>query len=135
MYPLLDDAGRIAYVAACFTECTELKRVEDSLLKSEERLRLAMQGSTDAPWDWGTETGLVHYSDRWWEMLGFPPSHGERDPVAWRTQMHPGDNRPERRQGSRAPHPRPGLLRPPYRAAEPPPAGRRAVPDPAAQRA
>ncbi len=90
-YPLLDGAGRIAYVAACFTECTELKRVEDSLLKSEERLRLAMQGSTDAPWDWDTETGLVHYSDRWWDMLGFPPSHGERDPVAWRTQMHPDD--------------------------------------------
>ena len=90
-YPLLDAQGRIAYVAVCFTECTELKRVEDSLLKSEERLRLAMQGSTDAPWDWDTSTGLVHYSDRWWEMLGFPPSQVERDPVAWRTQMNPDD--------------------------------------------
>ena len=91
VYPLLDVSGDIAYVVACFTECTELKRIEESLLKSEERLRLAMQGSTDAPWDWDTNTGLVHYSERWWEMLGFPASHGERDPVAWRTQMHPDD--------------------------------------------
>jgi len=91
VYPVRDSAEHIACVAACFTECTELKRVEESLLKSEERLRLAMQGSTDAPWDWDTRTGLVHYSERWWEMLGFAPSHGERDPVAWRTQMHPDD--------------------------------------------
>jgi len=90
-YPLLDADGAIRQVAVCFTECTDLKRIEESLLKSEERLRLAMQGSTDAPWDWDVKSGLVHYSERWWNMLGFPPSHGERDPVAWRTQMHPED--------------------------------------------
>jgi len=90
-YPLFGAGGRLHEVAVCFTECTDLKRIEESLLKSEERLRLAMQGSTDAPWDWDVASGLVHYSERWWNMLGFPPSHGERDPVAWRTQMHPED--------------------------------------------
>jgi len=90
-YPLLGPDGTIQQVAVCFTECTDLKRVEESLLKSEERLRLAMQGSTDAPWDWDVDSGLVHYSERWWNMLGFPPSRVERDPVAWRTQMHPED--------------------------------------------
>lgn len=90
-YPLFGADGRLQEVAVCFTECTDLKRVEEALLKSEERLRLAMQGSTDAPWDWDVDSGLVHYSERWWNMLGFPPSHVERDPVAWRTQMHPED--------------------------------------------
>jgi len=90
-YPLLDAQGGIQEVAVCFTECTDLKRVEETLLRSEERLRLAMQGSTDAPWDWDVDSGLVHYSERWWDMLGFPHSHAERDPVAWRTQMHPED--------------------------------------------
>ena len=90
-YPLHDAEGRVHEVAVCFTECTALKRAEETLLRSEERLRLAMQGSTDAPWDWNVGSGLVHYSERWWDMLGFPHSHGERDPVAWRTQMHPED--------------------------------------------
>ena len=90
-YPLLGADGGIRNVAVCFTECTDLKLIEESLIKSEERLRLAMQGSTDAPWDWDVCSGLVHYSERWWNMLGFPPSHVERDPVAWRTQMHPED--------------------------------------------
>jgi len=90
-YPLVGADGCIQKVAVCFTECTNLKRVEEALLKSEERLRLAMLGSTDAPWDWDVDSGLVHYSERWWNMLGFAPSHVERDPVAWRTQMHPDD--------------------------------------------
>jgi diguanylate cyclase (GGDEF)-like protein/PAS domain S-box-containing protein len=90
-YPQFGVDGHIQRVAVCFTECTDLKSLEQSLLKSEERLRLAMLGSTDAPWDWDVESGLVHYSERWWNMLGFPPSHVERDPVAWRTQMHPED--------------------------------------------
>jgi diguanylate cyclase (GGDEF)-like protein/PAS domain S-box-containing protein len=90
-YPLLGADGHLQEVAVCFTECTDLKRIEESLLKSEERLRLAMEGSTDAPWDWDVDSGLVHYSERWWNMLGFPPSHADRDPVAWRTQMHPDD--------------------------------------------
>jgi diguanylate cyclase (GGDEF)-like protein/PAS domain S-box-containing protein len=90
-YPLLGPDGHIQQVAVCFAEYTDLRRIEESLLKSEERLRLAMQGSTDAPWDWDVDSGLVHYSEPWWTMLGFPHSHGERDPVAWRTQMHPED--------------------------------------------
>ena len=90
-YPLLGVGGHIQDVAVCFTECTELKRAEESLLKSEERLRLAMLGSTDAHWDWDIRSGIVHYSERWWDMLGFRQSHGECDPSAWRTQMHPED--------------------------------------------
>jgi diguanylate cyclase (GGDEF)-like protein/PAS domain S-box-containing protein len=90
-YPLLDAGGHIQHVAVCFTECTDLKRAEESLLKSEERLRLAMLGSTDAHWDWDVSSDIVHYSERWWDMLGFPHSRGEYDPAAWRTQMHPED--------------------------------------------
>lgn len=90
-YPLLDKGGRIQNVTVCYTECTALKRIEESLLKSEERLRLAMLGSTDAHWDWDLNSGVVHYSERWWDMLGFPHFYGEHDPEAWRTQMHPED--------------------------------------------
>jgi len=58
-YPELDDAGRVRHVAVCFTDCTALKDAQQALATSEERLRLVLKGSTDAPWDWDLVTGQV----------------------------------------------------------------------------
>ncbi|MEJ3838474.1 hypothetical protein WGU58_09335, partial [Campylobacter jejuni] len=69
-YPEVDTAGNILRVVVCFTDCTTLKETQHSLEKSEERLRLVLKGSTDAPWDWDLVTDDVYYSARWWNMLG-----------------------------------------------------------------
>ena len=89
-YPVRDAAGELAEVVVCFSDCTELKLAERSLAVSEERLRLALLGSTDASWDWDLPVNHVHYSDRWWDMLGYDAGQ-ERDSGAWRTMMHPND--------------------------------------------
>ncbi|HAV37517.1 MAG TPA: PAS domain S-box protein [Massilia sp.] len=89
-YPVHDAAGELAEVVVCFSDCTELKLAERSLAVSEERLRLALLGSTDASWDWDLPVNHVHYSDRWWDMLGYDAGQ-ERDSGAWRTMMHPND--------------------------------------------
>jgi diguanylate cyclase (GGDEF)-like protein/PAS domain S-box-containing protein len=90
-YLVCDELGGINEVVVCFTDCTELKRTEQSLHKSEERLRLVLQGSTDAPWDWDLRSGEVYYSDRWWEMVG--RSRGEIPETAetWLMLAHPDD--------------------------------------------
>jgi diguanylate cyclase (GGDEF)-like protein/PAS domain S-box-containing protein len=90
-YLVCDELGGISEVVVCFTDCTELKRTEQSLHKSEERLRLVLQGSTDASWDWDLRSGEVYYSDRWWEMVG--RSRGELPETAeeWLNQAHPDD--------------------------------------------
>jgi diguanylate cyclase (GGDEF)-like protein/PAS domain S-box-containing protein len=90
-YPEIDTAGNLRGATVCFTDCTELKRAQQSLHKSEERLRLALLGSTDAPWDWNLMTGEVYYSDRWWEMLAYAPGECAADTEAWRRHMHPDD--------------------------------------------
>jgi diguanylate cyclase (GGDEF)-like protein/PAS domain S-box-containing protein len=69
-YLVCDEGDRVTEAVVCFTDCTELKRTERSLHKSEERMRLVMQGSTDASWDWDMGTGELYYSERWWEMVG-----------------------------------------------------------------
>jgi diguanylate cyclase (GGDEF)-like protein/PAS domain S-box-containing protein len=91
-YPEYDAAGCIQLVVVCFTDCTALKDTRDSLQQSEERLRLVLKGSTDAPWDWDLVSGQVYYSERWWNMLGY--SSGERidDSLAWRRLLHPDDD-------------------------------------------
>jgi diguanylate cyclase (GGDEF)-like protein/PAS domain S-box-containing protein len=90
-YPEVDEAGRVRQVVVCFTDCTALKDTQQSLEKSEERLRLVLKGSTDAPWDWDLITGDVYYSERWWNMLGYEGTDGLSDSGAWRRMLHPED--------------------------------------------
>jgi len=90
-YPERDESGIIRRVVVCFTDCTALKDAEQSLHKSEERMRLALQGSTDAPWDWDLVTGEIYYSARYWDMLGFAPDAQPADPEAWVRLTHPED--------------------------------------------
>jgi diguanylate cyclase (GGDEF)-like protein/PAS domain S-box-containing protein len=90
-YPEHDERGAIHRVVVCFTDCTALKDAEQSLHKSEERMRLALQGSTDAPWDWDLVTGEIYYSARYWDMLGFDPDTQAADPEAWVRLTHPED--------------------------------------------
>lgn len=91
-YPEFDDEGRVQQVVVCFTDCTALKTTQQSLQKSEERLRLVLKGSTDAPWDWDLTTGQVYYSERWWNMIGYPSGDGFDDSGAWRRLLHPDDD-------------------------------------------
>ncbi|MGZ5198758.1 MAG: sensor domain-containing protein [Telluria sp.] len=86
-----DDGRHVTEAVVCFTDCTELKRAEQSLHKSEERLRLVLQGSTDAPWDWNLRTGEVYYSPRWWEMVGREPGEINADAELWLRMAHPHD--------------------------------------------
>ncbi|QGZ37965.1 PAS domain S-box-containing protein/diguanylate cyclase (GGDEF)-like protein [Pseudoduganella flava] len=90
-YPVLDHAGAVCEVVICFIDCTQLKEAEARLRKSEERLRLALLGSTDATWDVDLRTGECHYSDRWWDMLGYPPQVEAVDQSTWRRYTHPDD--------------------------------------------
>ena len=87
-----DTAGRLQHVVVCFTDCTALKKTQQSLEKSEERLRLVLKGSTDAPWDWDLVTGEVYYSARWWSMLGYRGDEGYEDAEGWLRLMHPDDD-------------------------------------------
>jgi diguanylate cyclase (GGDEF)-like protein/PAS domain S-box-containing protein len=90
-YPERDEHGALHRVVVCFTDCTALKDAEQSLHKSEERMRLALQGSTDAPWDWDLVSGEIYYSARYWEMLGYVADEQDADPQAWMRMMHPED--------------------------------------------
>ncbi|RAU93998.1 ABC transporter substrate binding protein [Paenibacillus sp. YN15] len=69
----------------------ELSFVKESLFVSEERFRLATDGSEAVIWDLDMEKGRSYYSDRWYELMGYP-----RDPYiisddGWRQLIHPED--------------------------------------------
>jgi diguanylate cyclase (GGDEF)-like protein/PAS domain S-box-containing protein len=90
-YPEYDEDGHLERAVVCFTDCTALKDAEQALQKSEQRLSLALRGSTDACWDWDLVTGEVYYSDRWWELAGYRPGELSSDGLTWTRLMHPDD--------------------------------------------
>lgn len=90
-YPEFDADRQLCRVVVCFTDCTGLKQAEQQLHKSEERLRLVLEGSTDAPWDDDLVTGDIYYSARWWTMIGYEPGALPVTPGLWLDLAHPDD--------------------------------------------
>jgi len=90
-YPEFDNRGVLSRVVVCFTDCTEMKRTQQELQKSEERLRLALLGSTDAHWDYDLVKDEIYYSERWWNMLGYQRGELEGTNAVWVDLMHPED--------------------------------------------
>ncbi|QJR37694.1 hybrid sensor histidine kinase/response regulator [Gemmatimonas groenlandica] len=90
-YPVLDATGTVSEVVVSFTDVTSIKQAERALQRSEERLRLVLQGSNDAPWDWDVESGEAYYSPRYWEMLGYAVDEIAADAGMWVRLMHADD--------------------------------------------
>ena len=91
-YPEFNGGDTLQQAVVCFTDCTGLKNAQRSLQESEERLRLVLKGSTDAPWDWDLVSGKVYYSARWWNMLGYRGDEGYDTYDGWLRLMHPDDD-------------------------------------------
>jgi len=65
--------------------------VRAALTKSEERLELALEGANDGLWDWSPPTGEVHFSPRWFAMLGYQPDELPQSFETWAGLLHPED--------------------------------------------
>ena len=90
-FPVFGPGGELSQVVVSFTDVTELKQAELNLHRSEERLRLVLRGSSDAPWDWDLSAQTMYYSPRWWQMLGYEVDELPADDQLWTRLLHPDD--------------------------------------------
>ncbi len=72
-------------------EITERQRVEDALRESEERYELASRAANDGLWDWNLTKGVMYYSPRWKQMLGYTDKEISDNPNEWFSRVHPDD--------------------------------------------
>lgn len=67
------------------------RQLRHALKVSEERLQLAVAGSTDGLWDWHPHRGELYFSPRCAEMLGFGPHELPHARETLLALMHPAD--------------------------------------------
>ncbi len=92
--PLRDREGNRIGTVGISHDITEVKQVEESRRKSEERFSLCVQGSNDGLWDWDVATNQVYYAPRFKELLGYRDEEMANVFDAWRSRLHPDDLEP-----------------------------------------
>ncbi|HVN24411.1 MAG TPA: PAS domain S-box protein [Syntrophorhabdales bacterium] len=68
------NATGIVECRSAIIDVTEHKEIERALAKSEERLKLALEASGQAVWDWNLVTGVVEWSEKAKTLFGFEPN-------------------------------------------------------------
>lgn len=89
--PIKNTDGKITHYVGLKEDITEHKLMEADLNKSDERWRLALEGTNDGLWDWNIKTGEVYFSPGWMTMLGYGPFELEGYVRSWKKLIHPDD--------------------------------------------
>ena len=65
---------------------------DKDLTRSEERLKMVLEGSQQGFWDWNIKTGDVQRNDRWAQMLGYLKINEFEDNTdSWTNAIFPDD--------------------------------------------
>jgi diguanylate cyclase (GGDEF)-like protein/PAS domain S-box-containing protein len=73
-------------------DITQRKQAEQAQSTLQERLVLAFEASSDAPWDWNPQTNELYMSAQWWRMVGEADLGTTRNDDLFRQKyIHPED--------------------------------------------
>jgi PAS domain S-box-containing protein len=86
-----DETGRPMALVGITRDITERKREEETLRKSEERLKQALSAGHMGIWDWNMETDEAVWNDEQYRMLGYRVGEVRPTFKAWVTRIHPQD--------------------------------------------
>jgi PAS domain S-box-containing protein len=68
-----------------------LRKVNEALSISEQRLNMAITAANDGLWDWNLPQNDSYYSPRWYTMLGYDPNSMPSTLDTWENLIHPDD--------------------------------------------
>ena len=89
--PIYSDSGRYLGIRSSIRDITEKKEVDQQIAASEKRLALVMDSIQDGVWDWRIDTGEVHFSQRYFTMLGYEPGELPPSYETWKNLVHADD--------------------------------------------
>jgi len=72
-------------------DITERKLLEERLRVSAQRWELALEAAGDGVWDWNVQTGEMHFSRRFAQLLGLAEHECGKHVEDWTLRIHPHD--------------------------------------------
>ncbi|MGF1577563.1 MAG: PAS domain S-box protein [Cyanophyceae cyanobacterium] len=88
---LYDEQGRITGHFGIQRDITEQKRIQQELISSEERLRLATELSETGIWEFAVSDGLSIWSQSHFRLMGLDPQIDAPSYQTWKDRVHPED--------------------------------------------
>jgi diguanylate cyclase (GGDEF)-like protein/PAS domain S-box-containing protein len=89
--PVFAPDGSVSGVFIQGHDVTDRKQAQDELRISNERWKLAIEGTGDGVWDWDIPANTVTYSPRWKEILGYAEHEISDSFSEWEKRVHPDD--------------------------------------------
>ena len=89
--PLLDETGRVVGLLKIMRDLTTQKQAETRLSESEKRLRLAIEATELATWEWNLETNEVYWNQQHFRLFGMEPQPQPIGPDEFLRHVHPDD--------------------------------------------
>lgn len=86
-----DAAGQLIEIQSVGRDITARKQAEVQLRISEERLRLVLDATGDALWDWDFRSGVAYLSPRYYELIGHDSGDVTPDFDFFKRTVHPDD--------------------------------------------
>jgi PAS domain S-box-containing protein len=78
-------------VLAVSRDITRRKQAEEALRDSESRLKITLEATQIATWEWDVARDIWYASPQYFTMLGYPPETGPSDRAVWLGRVHPAD--------------------------------------------
>jgi PAS domain S-box-containing protein len=89
--PYFDNEGNLVRYVGATLDITELKKVEQALKESEQRLHLAQEAANVGTWEWDLRTNKNYWSEGIWKLYGLEPHSCEPSYDAWVQTIYPDD--------------------------------------------
>ncbi|OAI24296.1 EAL domain-containing protein [Methylomonas koyamae] len=89
--PIFDERGQVIAVNGLAHDISEVRRTQQALSDSEERLRLSMQAAKLGFFDIDPQTGKTIVNREYSAMLGYDAAEFSADIDAWAERLHPDD--------------------------------------------
>ncbi|MCC5639283.1 PAS domain-containing protein [Nostoc sp. CHAB 5844] len=85
--PQFDERGNVVGFVALVNDITHRQQTEETLRKSEERLRIAQKAANAGVWDWDITTNHVTWSEEYYRLYGLDPAITQPSYENWLTSI------------------------------------------------
>ncbi|MFW6331739.1 MAG: PAS domain S-box protein, partial [Thermodesulfobacteriota bacterium] len=89
--PLYNQEGVMIGTVGSGRDVTREKQIESEIEKYREKIKLALEATTDSIWEWNLTEDIVRGHDRALEMLGSGGNQSGQVYAAWKALLHPED--------------------------------------------